>query len=76
MRECKTGKRPYPSRGEALGEAQFLRFLKQGNAFHPPWRAYHCPHCRQWHLTKRPLFVDHLDRKRRIDQRHRRHLYD
>lgn len=77
MRECKTGKRPYPSRGKALEEARFMRRLKRmGNAFHPPWRAYYCSHCQQWHLTKRRIFSDHLTRQRRISEQHRRHAHD
>jgi hypothetical protein len=44
-----TGKTQYPERNEAL---LALRRLLNSPRGRPERKAYHCPHCGLWHLTK------------------------
>lgn len=49
MSEMCKGKRTWPTLLDAIGAAAWLCRLG-------PQRAYHCPHCQQWHLTSKRAF--------------------
>jgi len=45
----KCGKRAYPGQAEAKREAKQIRY-RSGM----PFRAYPCPDCKDWHISKTP----------------------
>lgn len=46
-----TGKITYPSRGDAKDHVTALNRKFRKNH----WRAYRCPHCRNWHVGREQL---------------------
>lgn len=51
---CPSGKQAYPTKNRAMSHVPKIT--------RKPWkprgfRAYQCPHCRQWHLTKAKVIV-------------------
>lgn len=69
-----TNKSAYRTRGEALEWAR-RQPAPRSRAFTPPHRAYVCPHCGHWHLTKQPRSVDPLSRARALYHRTHRHAW-
>lgn len=63
-----TGKRSFRGRREAVASA--LAYGPRRAAFRRPFRAYLCPFCHCWHLTKHPPYADHLARLRRLGRKH------
>lgn len=48
---AKSGKVGYPNRDQAEARALFItEFMRRTEHL----RAYPCPHCNRWHLTKQP----------------------
>lgn len=57
MSDIKTcDKRAYQSEHSARRKLRKLRHRRRiQHSHHVETRAYHCPHCRAWHLTSEPL---------------------